>query len=176
MKAHNTEATGFYDVVSDASFKPKDARCQILGAGASARAAAYALGRAGAKHVLIWARKGVEAEALAKDMTTYWPDTIFSAGPAGPAELWINCTPIGCQGFPDKPPVKALTGCMMAVDFSCEKTKFQAMATALRARVFDGRTILVCQTIRTWEFWFGPVGGPGRNVLRADVLRVRKWR
>ena len=178
IKAHNTEATGLYDAMTEAGFKARDGRCQILGSGASARAAAYALGRAGARQVQIWDRKPASAEALAREMRAFWPDTIFSAGPVGPAEMWLNATPMGLAGFPDKPPMKkTLPGCVVAIDLVCGRpTKFLAMAAAARARALDGKGAQVYQAVRAWELWFGAVGGPGRAVLKADVMRLRKWR
>jgi len=178
VKAHNTEAAGFYDAVSEAGFKARDGRAQILGSGCAARAAAYALGRAGARQVQIWDRKMEAAETLAMEMGRYWPDTIFSAGPCGPAELWFQATPMGLPGFPEKLPVKKLLpGAVVAVDLVCGKpTQFLALAAASRARALDGKGVLVYQAMRAWELWFGAVGGPGRAVLKADVMRVRKWR
>lgn len=178
VKAHNTEAAGFYDAITEAGFKARDGKCQIWGSGASARAIAYALGRAGARQIFIWDRKMAEAEALCREMQRYWTDTVFSAGPSGPAELWINATPMGLPGFADKPPVKKiLPGAVVAIDLVCGKeTKFLEFAAAARARALDGKGAQVSQAMRAWELWFGPVGGPGRAVLKKDVMRVRKWR
>jgi shikimate dehydrogenase len=177
VKATNTDAAGFYDALSETGFKPRDARIQILGAGGAARAVTYALGRAGARYVNIWARKSAAAEALAKEMAAHWPDTIFSAGPFGPAELWINCTPLGMEGFPDKLPMKKMEGVVVAFDLVYGKeTKFQQLGAASRAKVLTGIPMLVYQAIRSWEFWFGPVGGQGRVQLKQDLMRLKKWR
>ncbi len=178
VKTHNTEAAGLYEMIAETGFKARDGRIQILGSGASARAAAYALGRAGARQIQIWDRKMETAETLAREMGQHWPDTIFSAGAVAPAELWLNTTPMGLPGFPDKPPMKkTLPGCVVAIDLVCGKpTKFLAMAGEARARALDGKGAQVYLAMRAWELWFGPVGGPGRAVLKKDVMRIRKWR
>ena len=55
-------------------------------------------------------------------------------------------------------------------------TKFLALGAVARARCLNGIPALVYQAIRGWELWFGPVGNPGRAVLKADVMRLKRWR
>lgn len=176
LKINNTEGQGIYDALSETGCKIGTATCFLFGAGATARATAYALGRGGAKHVRIWARKPDQAESLAKELSTIWIETRFSAGPPdGPAEVWINATPVGL--VPGKLPVKATTGAAVVMDLSCAKTsKLLELGAAARARVLDGHGAIVYQAIRSWELWFGAVGGPGRSVLKADVMRLKRWR
>jgi shikimate dehydrogenase len=176
-KAHNTDAAGFSDALSEAGFKARNAQCQIFGAGGAARAVGYALGRSGAKRVTFWARKPGMAQALAADLSPLWPDTIFSAGLGGPAELWVNATPMGLEGFPEKFPVKALVGGVLAFDLVYGRpTKFLELGKDAGARPLSGISMLVYQGIRAWELWFGAVGGYGREQLKKDVMRIKKWR
>lgn len=177
VKATNTDAAGFYDALSETGFKVKDNVSQILGAGGAARAVGFALGRAGAKKVNIWSRKQPMADTLARELSAHWPETIFSAGAFAPAGLWVNATPLGMEGFPDKLPVKKLDGVVVAFDLVYGKpTKFLELGAAARARCLTGIPMLVYQGIRSWEFWFGAVGGQGRNQLKADLMRMKKWR
>lgn len=177
LKAHNTDAAGFYDALSETGFKARDSRCQIFGAGGAARAVGYALGRAGARHVFIWARKEAKAEALCKDLAGHWPETVFAPGLGGPSGLFVNATPMGLEGYPEKFPVKKLEGCSVVMDLTYGRpTKFLELGNAARARSLGGLSMLVHQAIRNWEFWFGPVGGPGRAQLKSDVMRIKKWR
>jgi shikimate dehydrogenase len=177
LKATNTDALGFYDALSEAGFKPREARTNVLGAGGAARAVAYALGRAGARQVNLWARKPATAEALAKEMAVLWPDTVYSVGKLAPAELWVNATPMGMEGVPEKLPMKKLEGAILAYDLVYGRpTKFLELGAASRARCLTGIPMLVYQAIRGWEFWFGSVGGQGRNQLKSDLMRLKKWR
>ena len=177
LKATNTDAPGFYDALLETGFKVKDNRTQVLGAGGAARAVGYALGRAGAKKVNIWARKHPMAETLSRELAAHWPETIFTAEAFAPAELWVNATPLGMEGFPDKLPVKKLDGVVVAFDLVYGRpTKFLELGAAARARCLTGIPMLVYQAIRSWEFWFGAVGGQGRNQLKSDLMRLKKWR
>jgi shikimate 5-dehydrogenase len=177
VKGTTVEAAGFYDVVAESGIRVRDATCQILGGGAAAKAAAYALGRGGAKHVRVWAKKTAEAEAIAGAVRAHWPDSIFSTGLAGPAELWISAASADGEK-PEKPPVKALPGAAVAIDLECGKgpTKFLELGLAARARTMSGYSVLVYEAIRSWEFWFGAVGGPGRGVLKSDLMRLKRWK
>lgn len=177
LKATNTDAAGFYDALSETGFKVKQNATNLLGAGGAARAVAYALGRAGAKRVNIWARKGQNAADLAKEMAAHWPDTLYTAESLAPAELWINATPLGMEGYPEKLPMRKLEGAVVAYDLVYGRpTKFLELGAAARARCLTGIPMLVYQAIRSWEFWFGAVGGQGRVQLKTDLMRKKKWR
>ena len=77
-----------------------------LGAGGAARAVGYARWDAGARQVRFGARKTAGAETLARDLSPLWPETVFMVEAQGPAALWVNATPMGLEGFPEKFPVK----------------------------------------------------------------------
>src|SRR5207244_7455182 len=65
VAAENTDAPG---LISALGTSPRGMRALILGAGGSARAAAWALLEAGAADVSIWNRTPERAEALAREL------------------------------------------------------------------------------------------------------------
>ncbi len=65
IAAENTDAPG---LIAALGASPRDMRVQILGAGGSARAAAWALREAGASEVSVWNRTPQRAAALARDL------------------------------------------------------------------------------------------------------------
>jgi shikimate dehydrogenase len=63
----------------------------MLGAGGSARAAAWALREAGAREVSVWNRTPERARALARDLG------VRAVSDPEPADLLINCTSVGLE-------------------------------------------------------------------------------
>jgi shikimate dehydrogenase len=89
VAAENTDAPGLLAALG-ASVRGE--RALVLGAGGSARAAAWALREAGASEVSIWNRTRERGEALASELGLR-----FVREP-GPAEVLINCTSVGLAG------------------------------------------------------------------------------
>ena len=65
IAAENTDAPGLIEALGDS---PRGLRVLVLGAGGSARAAAWALREAGAGEVSVWNRTPERAQALAGDL------------------------------------------------------------------------------------------------------------
>ena len=65
IAAENTDAPG---LIAALGRPPRGMRALVLGAGGSARAAAWALRQAGASEVSVWNRTPERAEALARDL------------------------------------------------------------------------------------------------------------
>ena len=88
IAAENTDAPGLMAALGDS---PRGLRVLVLGAGGSARAAAWALREAGAGEVSVWNRTPERAQALAGELG------VRSVGHPQPADLLINCTSVGLE-------------------------------------------------------------------------------
>lgn len=128
----------------------------ILGAGGAARAAAFALVRAGAR-VTVLARRPEQAAEVAA------ATGCASAGLGGLAglawEILVNATPVGSGSFPGETPVPAAALRPGAVVFDmvyepCE-TPLLAAAKAKGCRAIDGVEMLVAQAVGQFESWTG---------------------
>jgi shikimate dehydrogenase len=64
----NTDAPGLVRALGDAGFEPKGADVTVIGAGGAARAAVVGLGRAGAAHIGVAARRPEAAERLVAEL------------------------------------------------------------------------------------------------------------
>jgi shikimate dehydrogenase len=91
IAAENTDAPG---LISALEGSPRGLRVLVLGAGGSARAAAWALREAGAGEISVWNRTPERALALASDLS------VQAVSEPVPADLLINCTSVGLEGPP----------------------------------------------------------------------------
>lgn len=170
---HNTDAEGLRDALRRSGVRARGKDALVFGAGGAARAAGWALAREGAKNIRFAARTASRARKTANDLTPYFKRTRFSAGAAAPADIWINATPLGMKGFPDRSPApKILPAPEAAVDLVYgRRTAFQRDAAARGARVSDGSAMLVYQALRAWEFWDKPLGARRREDLAGPLLQ-----
>jgi shikimate dehydrogenase len=88
IAAENTDAPGLIAALGE---PVRGRRALVLGAGGSARAAAWALREAGAGEVSIWNRTRERAQALASELGVR-----FVREPE-PADLLVNCTSVGLE-------------------------------------------------------------------------------
>jgi shikimate dehydrogenase len=169
---HNTDAEGLRDALRGAGVKVRGKSALVFGAGGAARAAGWALAREGARAVRFHARTLSRARASARALSPLFPRTSFSAGAAVPAQVWINATPLGMKGFPDRSPApKSLPAPESAIDLVYgRRTAFQRDAAARGAFVMDGASMLVHQALRAWEFWDKPLGAR-RRALAGPLLK-----
>ncbi|MDD5656105.1 MAG: shikimate dehydrogenase [Elusimicrobia bacterium] len=172
LVGHNTDLAGFADALRDAGFSARGRDALVFGAGGAARAVAAALGRLGARRVTIWARRPAAARALARGFAALFQRTKFRAGAPRAADLAVNATPLGLPGWPDLSPAPPdWRGCACAFDLVYgRRTAFQAQALRLGARAVGGNGMLVCQALRGWEFWFGPLGAARRAALKERLV------
>jgi shikimate dehydrogenase len=86
VAADNTDGPGLVQVLGDGV---RGASALVLGAGGSARAAVWALQRAGASDVAVWNRTPERAEELARTLGARAVDV------PGAADVLVNCTSVG---------------------------------------------------------------------------------
>lgn len=143
------------------------ARALLAGAGGAARAAAWALVRAGAS-VRVAARRGEAARALAAAFASAPPPGPASAGPAVEAVPWddlaaecraaevvVNGTSVGLPGHPAELPGLSLRRGQVAVDWVYGDTAFARAARAAGARLVTGEQLLVRQGALAFTLWTG---------------------
>lgn len=151
IRADNTDAPGLLDALGE----PVPRTALVLGAGGSARAAAYALRQAGAA-VAVWNRTPERARRLAADLGLATVD-----GPV-PAEVLVNCTSVGLHDpaatFKDLPLTSDdLARYTWVVDlvYRAGGTELLHQAERRGCRCVDGLEILVRQGARSFEIWTG---------------------
>ena len=170
---HNTDGEGLRDALRRAGVKTRGKSALVFGAGGAARAAAWALAREGAKKVRFCARTRSRAKAAARTLNSHFLKTAFSEGAAVPADIWVNATPLGMKGFPDRSPApKNIPAPESAIDLVYgRRTAFQRAAAARGALVLDGSAMLVFQALRAWEFWDKPLSARRREALAGPLLK-----
>jgi shikimate dehydrogenase len=151
--AENTDAPGLIAALGDS---PRGMSALVLGAGGSARAAAWALRDAGAREVSVWNRTSARAEALARELG------VRAVEHPEPAELLVNCTSVGLAGEPDQLgqlglSVDRLGAYQWVVDlvYRTGSTQLLDAARGRGARTVDGLEVLVCQGALSLELWTG---------------------
>ncbi len=177
IAAENTDAPGLIAALGGA---PLQMRALILGAGGSARAAAWALREAGAREVSVWNRTPERARALARDLG------VRAVSHPVRADLLVNCTSVGLERAAGnsahdpapEPPIAGAGGSAAepdtlaelalsadrVADYPCVvdmvyradgPTQLLALAAAQGARTIDGLEILLAQGAVSFELWTG---------------------
>lgn len=165
IEADNTDAPALRRALGE----PPPRSALVLGAGGSARAAAYALRDAGAT-VAVVNRTRARAEALARDL-----GAIVADAPA-PAAVLVNCTPLGLRpsdGLPLAASDLAGFACVVDFPYRAGGTALAAAARAAGCRVVDGVELLVAQGALSFERWTGrpaPAAVMAR-AARGDAVR-----
>lgn len=172
ISADNTDAPG---LVAALPFSPAGRTAVVLGAGGSARAAAWALRDAGAVDVAVLNRTHERAQALADDLgvraVTELPRT---------ADLLVNCTAVGLTDdsarLKELPlPADAVSSftCIVDMVYRDEDTALIAAARARGLLLVDGLEILVRQGALSFEIWTGqqPSLQAMRDAARASTDR-----
>lgn len=180
IAAENTDAPGLIAALARVPHMPARPRVLILGAGGSARAAAWALREAGASEVSIWNRTPERASALAHDLG------VRAVRRPVPADLLVNCTSVGLHE--DHVQRSATDGeefnqllltfdqvgeYSHVVDFVYRpgSTQLLAAAKAHGAGTVDGLEVLIAQGALSLESWTGrkaPVQVMRQAVLEQD--------
>jgi shikimate dehydrogenase len=159
ITAENTDAPG---LIAAMERSPRGMRALVLGAGGSARAAAWALREEGASEVLVWNRTGDRAEALAREL-----DIRAVAVPEA-ADLLVNCTSVGLEPLErSASEPEALNQLGLAFDqvgeysyvvdmvYRAGSTPLLAAARAQGVPTLDGLDVLVSQGALSFALWTG---------------------
>ncbi len=157
IDADNTDAPGLLDALGDV---PSSA--VVLGAGGSARAAAWALARAGAR-VTVFNRTPERAQRLAADL-----GVAATTEPPTGGECLVNCTSVGLDD-PAATPLEDPSGFAVVADLVYREggTELLRRAGAAGARTVDGLEVLVRQGALSFERWTGlqaPLGAMRRSA------------
>jgi shikimate dehydrogenase len=172
--ADNTDTVGLLEALPA---DPGGMRTLVLGAGGSARAAVWALTRAGAA-VEIWNRTQARAEALAGDLgVAACPEDRPLV--ASDYDLIVNCTTVGLAaageppaGVPDLKPLPvdadSFRRDQVVVDmvYGPYPTPLARVATETGAKLVDGLEILVHQGAASLRIWTG-LEPPVETMRRA---------
>jgi shikimate dehydrogenase len=178
IAAENTDAPGLITALGES---PGGLRALVLGAGGSARAAAWALREAGASDVAVWNRTPERARELARDLG------VRAVSDPEPADLLINCTSVGLERSaagprrrpgaaarpsPAEPPAADQSETLSQLGLTFERvgeyayvvdlvygarapTALLAAAAQHGSRTLDGLEILLAQGAASFELWTG---------------------
>ena len=178
IRAENTDAPGLLAALTNVQ---AGWRALVLGAGGSARAAAWALLGEGAT-VDVWNRTGARADELVRDLAgSHSPagediprlaPTAATQARTGAYDLFVNCTAVGMPGS-DEDPFAALPidpgqlgAGVTLVDlvYGGEETTLVRAARERGAAVVDGLEVLVRQGAESLRIWTGQ--DPPLDVMR----------
>ncbi|MCW3028766.1 MAG: aroE [Solirubrobacterales bacterium] len=159
IAAENTDAPG---LIAALGRSPRGMRALVLGAGGSARAAAWALREEGASEVLVWNRTPERAQALASDLG------VRAVAAPEAADLLVNCTAVGLEPLErSATEPEALNQLGLVFDqvgeysyvvdlvYSEGSTPLLAAARAQGVPTVDGLDVLVAQGALSFELWTG---------------------
>jgi shikimate dehydrogenase len=158
LVGHNTDAPGLLRALRGRGIDPAGARAVIVGAGGSARAAAWALSGVAARITILNRTEGkaralaalVRAAGCASDAAT-----LDAAGPLREATLVVQCTSIGLNTS-DLPFDPALLDAKCAlVDLVYAPGGPTELLKRFAGRAVDGIDVLVHQAIASLEIWLG---------------------
>jgi 3-dehydroquinate dehydratase / shikimate dehydrogenase len=129
-------------------------RVLLLGAGGAARAAAFALARAGAA-VSIWARRPQRAHALAHAMGGKAIDGVELERESFDAV--VNCTPVGMHPRGGSLLRSRELNCRLVMDLIYRPRKTELLRRAERRGIetISGVDMFLAQGIAQWELWMG---------------------
>jgi shikimate dehydrogenase len=160
VHADNTDVRGLLEALP---VDPAGRTALVLGAGGSARAAAYALRAAGAADVAVWNRTRERAERLAGELG------VRALERPAAAEIVVNCTSVGLRtdddGLPLDPALLDGALCVADMVYRPGGTPLLAAASRHGALVVDGLEILAAQGAASFEAWTG-------RPAPLDVMRA----
>lgn len=160
IQATNTDAPGLIAALERLRGMPAHPSAMVLGAGGSARAAVWALARAGASEISIYNRTPERAQQLAHEFE------ITAVSAPVPADLLINCTAVGLELSATEAHAlnqlaltfDAVGKYAYVVDFvytSAAESPLLAAARRCGATTLDGLELLVAQGALSFEHWTG---------------------
>jgi 3-dehydroquinate dehydratase / shikimate dehydrogenase len=152
-------------------------RVLLIGAGGAARAAAFALARAGAA-VSVWARRPRQAAALARAVDG---EAINRQEIARRSfDAIVNCTPVGMYPHGGAPLEARELNCRLVMDLIYRplKTELLRRAEDRGIETISGVDMFVAQGAAQWELWMGERAPESvmRRVVLAELQKEEKSR
>jgi shikimate dehydrogenase len=155
IRADNTDAPALIAALSE-RIALLGATALVLGAGGSARATVWALRDAGVREVRVWNRTSERAQTLSEDLGAVPVQT------AEPADVLINCTPVGLdtsetelEGLPLAAGDLPSYGAIVDFVYRAGGTPLVRAAHAAGVRAIDGLELLVGQGALGFEQFTG---------------------
>lgn len=178
----NTDGIGLLRAVAeDLEMEVAGKRVLLLGAGGAARAALFALARAGAAWIGVANRTLTRAEQMLAELAPKVPQTRVAALPLepgrllagldGPVDLLINSSALGLHGESADLPLTSLVragGGVYDMVYGEQQTVLVRSAQAAGFPAADGRGMLAGQGEAAFTLWFGvnPPAGIMRQALK----------
>jgi shikimate dehydrogenase len=177
LEGTNTDAAAIRAALEENSAEVSGKKATIFGAGGSAGAAGWALGRCGAAEVTFHARNKTAAQKLAGDLAGTFAGTRFSAAgfekPEGCPDILVNATPLGMYA-PGRPPCEPGRGSVcLDLAYAAGGTEFMAAARAAGAKALDGLEVLVRQASLSLKFW---AGLPAGDIVEFNTEALKRLR
>ena len=173
---YNTDFAGVLRAI-ERRLPLSSSRILLLGAGGSARAAAFALARAGAA-VSIWARRPQRARSLARDVGGEAIDRREIARRS--FDAIVNCTPVGMYPGGGSPLESRELNCRLVMDLIYRPLKTELLRRAERRGIetVSGVDMFVAQGVAQWELWMRERAPEGvmRRVVMAALQNEEKSR
>ena len=149
----------------------------LVGAGGVARAAAFALVRAGAR-VSIWARRRQQARALAGAVGGVAIEREEIARQS--FDAIVNCTPVGMHPSGGSPLESRELNCSLVMDLVYRPLRTELLRRAERRGIetISGVDMFVAQGVAQWELWMGESAPAAlmRRVVLDALQREQKSR
>jgi len=172
LHGYNTDASGFTAPLRHRFGSLRDARCAIVGAGGSARAALWALRNEGAR-VSLFVRDPDKARELFEEFEVEI-ERATNASFAG-FDIVVNATPLGTLGVREHETVATVSqfrGVRLAYDlvYNPLETQFLREARAAGSETLGGIEMLLAQAVEQFKIWIG--NAPDVGVMRAAAVRA----
>jgi 3-dehydroquinate dehydratase/shikimate dehydrogenase len=163
---YNTDFTGVLRAI-ERRLPLSSSSVLLVGAGGAARAAAFALARAGGA-VSIWARRPQRACALARAIGGEAIDRREIARRS--FDAIVNCTPVGMHPGGGSPLESRELNCRLVMDLIYRPLKTELLHHAERRGIetISGVDMFVAQGVAQWELWMGE--SAPKTVMRRVVL------
>ncbi len=166
LHAENTDGPGFLDALEGAGWGRRFRRVVLLGAGGSARGIAYALGRSGAREMVILNRSLARAREIARALSPGFPRMTIGHGELIPskmkkefegADLIVQCTPLGLRGEWANFPAEAVqrSTCFADIVYRRGGTALVRTLGKRGVHAIDGLPMLAHQAARSFALWTG---------------------
>jgi 3-dehydroquinate dehydratase / shikimate dehydrogenase len=167
---YNTDFTGVLRAI-ERRLPLASSRVLLVGAGGVARAAAFALVRAGSA-VNIWARRPQRARALARAVGG---DAVDRAALQHESfDAIVNCTPVGMHPGGGSPLESRELNCRLVMDLIYRPLKTELLRQAERRKIeaISGVEMFIAQGVAQWEIWTGEAAPePAMRRIVLDALQ-----